>query len=88
MIIFIDFLFKNIYSWFVNIDLDSSSKKSRKAPYRSAKKTVCVSFAADILTKIDTRARKRGLSRSGLVNLAVTESLENWERSEEKDITR
>jgi hypothetical protein len=82
MIIFLDFLFKNSYGWSVNIDLDSSSKKSRKAPHRSAKKTVCVSFAADILIRIDTRARKRGLSRSGLVNLAVTESLENWEKQE------
>jgi hypothetical protein len=86
MIIFLDFLFKNSYGWFVNIDLDSSSKKFRKAPHRSVKKTVCVSFAADILIRIDTRARKRGLSRSGLVNLAVTESLENWEKQENSNV--
>jgi predicted transcriptional regulator len=41
-----------------------------------------VIFDPETLAKLDSCARKKGLSRSWVLNLAVTESLEQWERQE------
>ena len=51
-------------------------------PSGRGKTQIGISIAPEILVKLDARAKKRGLSRSGVVNMAVTESLERWERQE------
>jgi metal-responsive CopG/Arc/MetJ family transcriptional regulator len=71
----------------VEIDLDKLEGRPQRPlapriPSGRSKTQVGISIAAEILVKLDARAKKRGLSRSGVVNMAVTESLERWERQE------
>ena len=60
------------------------TRTAPEAPARRAagKQQAGISFTLEVLDRIDARAKKRGLSRSGVVNLAVTESLDRWERQE------
>ena len=51
---------------------------------RERKVPVAISFAPSILAQIDARRDRRGQSRSGVVNQAVTEALERWAREEKE----
>ncbi len=71
----------------MDIDLDKleglpQGPLARRMPSGRGKTQIGISIAPEILVKLDARAKKRGLSRSGVVNIAVTESLERWERQE------
>ena len=49
------------------------------------KRGLCISFNQQLRDKLAARAKKRGQSLSGVVNQAVTESLERWERRERRE---
>lgn len=49
------------------------------------KRGICISFTPELRERLAARAKKRGQSMSGVVNQAVTESLERWERRERRE---
>ena len=69
----------------MNVDLDRPARGQASAKKKPVKRGKCISFSEDILARIQDRARKRGQSVSGVVNLAVTESLERWARQDSEE---
>ena len=55
---------------------------ARRMPSGRGKKQAGVTFDPKTLAKLNECARKKGLSRSWVLNLAVTESMEQRERRE------
>lgn len=53
-------------------------------PVSVKRRLVGLSLLPDTLVQVDTWAKRRGLSRSGLINALVTEGLERWREQDGK----
>ena len=62
----------------VNADARPAGRKVNKR--RLAKTPVTISLGPDLISRVDAWAARRNLSRSGVVSMALTEKLDEWER--------
>lgn len=70
----------------MEVNADARHARQKAKPRRVAKTPVTISLGPDLITRLDAFAQRRNLSRSGVVSMAVTESLERWEIEREPSL--
>jgi metal-responsive CopG/Arc/MetJ family transcriptional regulator len=69
----------------VNADVRPGGRKPAR---RQAKTPVTISLGPELIKRVDAWAQRRNLSRSGVVSMALTEKLDEWEREQQDSGSR